>query len=235
MQRVLITGTSRGIGLALARAYAERGDQVFATARHPERSDALQALIRAHAGQVIPIQLDVTDAASISTAAEQVRQHTAALDILINNAGINPEEPRYERFGQLQADAMLSVLATNSVAPMLVLQAFHGLLVNGDNPRVANISSSMGSIELRRSGGSLSYCASKAALNMLTHGLAFQLRGDGVTAIALDPGWVQTDMGGRSASLRPEESANGCMRVIDGLTTRDAGRYLVWNGGEHPW
>lgn len=235
MENVFITGANRGIGLGLTQHYLVHGRRVFATARTPENADALHALKTTYGDNLHILPLIVTDETSIADCVVATSRLTDSLDILINNAGINPETPAHETFGKLQSEAMQAVLLTNSIAPMLVAQGLYPLLKNGTNPRIANTSSSMGSISMRRSGGSLSYCASKACLNMLTRGLAFKVKPDGVTAVALDPGWVRTDMGGSGASLSVEQSAEGCFTVIDGLTLNDAGRYLVWDGSEHNW
>ncbi len=231
--RVLITGASRGIGLELARQCVARGEQVFAGARNPETAHELQRLAKLY--DLTVISLDVTDEDSIAAAVNTVSTKTDALDVLINNAAINPETPAYETFGELQAEAVLQVLHTNTVAPLIVAQAFMDLLSKGANPRLINISSDMGSIAGRSYGGSHSYCMSKAALNMASRGLAHDLRRRNVIVIALDPGWVQTDMGGASASLTPHESVSGILRVIDSLTLKDSGKYYDYRGGQHQW
>lgn len=235
MERVLITGANRGIGLALARQYLARGDRVFAAVRRPDAAADLHTLAAQYGDRLFITALDVRDVDSIAACADAVRARTDALDILLNNAGINPEYDPYETFGRLEAAAMLEVLHTNSVAPMLVAQAVYDLLKRGDRPRIANFSSDMGSLTWKTSGGSLSYCASKAALNMFTRGLAPTAIRDGVIAIALDPGWVQTDMGGPGAEITPDASAMGIINVLDNLTRADAGRYLNYAGDENPW
>jgi NAD(P)-dependent dehydrogenase (short-subunit alcohol dehydrogenase family) len=231
--RIFITGANRGIGLALTQQALARGDQVFAGARHPDTAHQLHRLVKQYPLTVLP--LDVTNEQTIALAAQAVRDHTSAIDVLINNAAINPETPPYETFGQLEAAAILEVLHTNTVAPLLVAQAFLPLLSKGENPRLINISTEMASLENRTYGGSHSYCMSKAALNMASRGLASDLRARKIVVIALDPGWVRTDMGGPSATLAPHESANGILKVIDNLTMKDNGKYLDYRGGQHPW
>lgn len=229
MERVLITGTNRGIGFELVRQYLARGARVYAGVRQSGSMGALSAL---NAPRLTIVRLDVTSATSLEMAREQVQE---PLDVLINNAAINPEQPAYEAFGQMQASALLDVLQTNSVAPLLVAQAFFPLLRQGANPRLINISSEMASLADKDYGGSYAYCMSKAALNMATRGLAADLRRAGIIVLALDPGWVRTDMGGAGATLSAEESVRGCLRVIDGLTPDDSGRFLNYAGQEHRW
>ncbi|MCA9895247.1 MAG: SDR family NAD(P)-dependent oxidoreductase, partial [Anaerolineae bacterium] len=95
-------------------------------------------------------------------------------------------------------------------------------------------SSGMGSIS-GSSGGSYAYRMSKAAINMAAKSLSVDLRDDGIIVIAMDPGWVQTDMGGPSASITVDTSTSGQWRVINGLSMADTGGYRIYDGGHHQW
>jgi len=238
MQRVLITGSGRGIGLEVARQYAQRGDLVLAGCRTIEQAPGLRRLVEEQGDRVRVVALEVTDAASIAAAVGQAHRHVEGLDVLINNAAINPGDAQVTGpDGQQLLDParILDVLRVNAVAPLLVAQAFIGLLRVGVNPRVVNISSGAGSLTYKTDGGDYSYSASKAALNMITRTFAFNVRGDGVTAVVIDPGWVKTDMGGPDAHLEPQQSAQGLLTVVDRLTIDDAGRYLSYDGAQLPW
>lgn len=232
MKRVLITGANRGLGLALAKESLARGYQVFATCRHPEEADELQALVDDHPERLTTLRLDVTDEESIDTSASAVEFQEGALDLLINNAGTNPDD---ERPGNLDAETMLYTFHVNALGPMLVAQRHLDLLRAGDDPKILNISSTSGSLTEKSSGGGYSYCGSKAALNMLTRALAFDLESDGIIVVAIHPGWVQTDMGGSAAPLAPAESARGVLDVAEGLTAADAGAFYTYEGQEAPW
>ncbi len=235
MTTIFITGTNRGIGLELVRQYTEETDaHIFATCRNRMAAYQLNSIASAHPDRVTIITLEVTDGDSIDTAVDVVSQHSDAIDIFVNNAAINPQNPSQD-FGEQTAAQMLDILNVNSVAPLMLVQAFADLIKRGDNPRIINISSNMGSIEGRTYGGDYAYCASKAALNMTTRGLAADLGKYGVTTISLDPGWVQTDMGGPRATLTTEESARGVRQVIDGLTIADNGHYYRYDGSALPW
>jgi len=239
MQRVLITGAGRGIGLELARQYAARGDRVLAGCRDIERAPGLSALIDQHRDQVSVLPLEVTDAASLTAAVQQAHRAVEGLDILINNAAINPGDATVEGpDGQRLLDdtSTLEVFNINVVAPVRVAQAFTSLLTHGTAPRVINISSGAGSLTDATDGGDgYSYAASKAALNMITRTYAWTVRDQGITAVMIDPGWVKTDMGGAGADLAPEESGRGLLAVIDGLTPEGTGRFLRYDGSEVPW
>lgn len=238
MQRVLITGAGRGIGLELARQYAARGDRVLAGCRDLERAAGLRALVDQHPGAVTVLPLEVTAAASLEGAVRQAHQAVDGLDILINNAAINPGDATVAGpDGQALLDEArtLEVLRVNVVAPVRVAQAVTPLLQAGTHPRVVNISSGAGSLTQATEPDEYSYGASKAALNMVTRTFAWNVRDRGITVVMIDPGWVKTDMGGPGAQLAPEESARGLLRVIDGLTPEDTGRFLRYDGSEVPW
>jgi NAD(P)-dependent dehydrogenase (short-subunit alcohol dehydrogenase family) len=240
MQRILITGSNRGIGLDLTRRYLERGEQVFATCRNPQSASDLQQLAAQYADRLSILALEVTDEASIAECVRQVGAQVDGIDMLLNNAGILPggvaaREPNIGTFGQIEAAAMLRVFEVNAVAPVMIAQAFADLLRKGDQPRLINFSSDAGSITRRNNGCDYSYPASKAALNMLTRCLSGDFRGDQVIAVALHPGFIKTDMGGPNARLTLDEALPDLMRVIDGLKLEDTGQFFNWDGTKVPW
>jgi NAD(P)-dependent dehydrogenase (short-subunit alcohol dehydrogenase family) len=228
----LITGANRGLGLAFARESLARGHRVFATCRHPDEADELQAMTAEHPDLLTILHLDVTGEETIEAAARAVRSQEGALDLLINNAGTNPSG---ERLGNLDAETMLHTYRVNSVGPMLVTQAHLDLLRAGDDPKILNISSTSGSLARKSSGGGYSYSSSKAALNMLTRALAFDLQSDDVIVVAIHPGWVRTDMGGEAAPVAPTESVRGVLDVADDLCQEDTGLFFTYEGRQAPW
>ena len=232
MERILITGAGRGIGLELARHYLERGDLVLATARNLDAAADLQALAAQHGEHCHLLPLDVTDESAIVAVAAQAGALVDGLDVLINNAGVFP---RNERPETLDAQVLLQTLHTNAVAPLIVVRELLPLLRRGQRPRILNITSQLGSLTRRASGRCYSYCSSKAALNMLTRSLAFDLQDDGITAVVVHPGWVQTDMGGAHAPVLVGESARGIIALADGLLPEQTSKFLTWDGREHAW
>lgn len=233
MQKILITGSNRGIGLALVKEYLSRGNvQIFATCRNPDKAEELQKL--AADNPVIVIPLDVNDEESITASVNLVKQNTDSLDLLINNAGINPREDSVRHFGSLKASNIEHVLTSNSISPLIVTQAYVPLLKKGNHPRVVMVSSQMGSIA-RAGSSSLAYRMSKAAMNMSAKVLSQILASEGITVITTHPGWVQTDMGGSSAPVRPVDSAAGLAEVIGGLSAADNGKFFNYTGEEIPW
>ncbi|MBE7210875.1 MAG: SDR family oxidoreductase [Gluconacetobacter diazotrophicus] len=230
MTRYLITGANRGLGLEFTRQLLARGDSVIACCREPDAAKALQELTDSADDRLTVRELDVTDADAIA----ELPNDLPAFDVLINNAGIAAPE---ERYGAFDAGMMTRVLFVNSIAPMLVTQALTPLLERGGKePKVVCITSELGSItQAQGLSFGLSYGMSKAALNMGVKKLGSELKRRGIAVIAMHPGWVQTDMGGKNATLQPEESIRGMLGIIDKLTTADNGRYLTYAGKELPW
>lgn len=237
MKNILITGANRGIGFELARQFAQQGGtHVFATCRTPSRADELQALATQHPTSLTVLQLDITDEASIDAAVNEVTAVAGTLDVLINNAGISPRAREHQSrdLGQLSLAHVTEVISTNAVAPLIVTQSFRGLLSAAVNPRVVMISSGLGLLQ-RAGGGSYAYRISKAAMNMAARSLALDAAMEGIITIALNPGWVQTDMGGEHAAITPAHSVRGMLALIGRLSQEDNGKIFQYDGAEPPW
>ncbi len=108
-------------------------------------------------------------------------------------------------------------------------------LRKGSHSRVLNVSTGMGSIADNTSGGAFSYRMSKAALNMATRNLAHALRSDGIAVVAVNPGWVKTDMGGGGATMPVDESARRLLAIFDSLDLSASGSFLNYDGTAFPW
>ena len=235
----LVTGAGRGLGLALARQLVEAGYHVIGTAREPARYPVLAELGATGSFEALP--LDVSASASIETLAGAVAGSVDALDVLINCAGINsmsnaPHSKESSlRLGSLSQSSLMNQMKVNAVGPVLVAQALLPLLEAAKGARVLHVSSWLGSIANKSSGGNYGYCASKAALNMLNRALAADLRERGIVSIVVNPGWVRTSMGGENAKLSAEESAAGMLRTLEAASLEESGRFLQWDGTEHPW
>ncbi len=217
---VLITGANRGIGLELARQMAARGRKVIGTARRPEEAAELQKVAKV-------IALDVADEASVEAMAKEVGDE--AVDVLFNNAGVSSKSPKLE---VCTKEELTRVLAINSIGPVLVTKAMLGNVRKGERKLVVNVTSQLGSIA-RNEGGSYGYRASKAALNMFTSCMAKEHKD--VTFIAMHPGWVQTDMGGKNAPLKVEESVSSMLLALERVGTADSGSFLNFDGTTIPW
>lgn len=229
MTTALITGANRGLGLALATRYAAKSEaRVIAVARDVDGAEDLQRLVHASDGRVRAVRADVADPASIEALTTEVGD--TKIDLLVNNAGV----PSRAGFGEISPSELHDVFAVNTFAPLLVTQALAKRLARG--AKVVNITSVLGSIEQGRGdAGYLVYGMSKAALNMLTVKLAAALHDRDIAVLALHPGWVQTRMGGSSAAITVDRSADGMMAVIDALDLADSGSYLAYDGSTIPW
>lgn len=239
MDTVLLTGANRGLGREFTRQLVQRGARVVATCRRPRAATSLQALAEAHPDRVLPIRLDVADPASIDDAIRWLEAHVEQIDLLINNAGIHGGGGT-DRWGALDQETLIRVFRVNAAGPALLVQRATALLAAAEDrthpPTVVNVTSQLGSIaEVSGRAAWYSYRASKAALNMLTRLMAFELKHKGIIAVALHPGWVQTDMGGPHADLTPAESVAGMLAVIESLTPDDSGTLRTWDGGTLPW
>jgi NAD(P)-dependent dehydrogenase (short-subunit alcohol dehydrogenase family) len=230
VETVLITGCSRGIGLALAREMAARGWRVLAGARHPSAAHALQEEARnATPGSIDILSLDVRHDESVQSAAEEAMVKVRGLDVLVNNAGVLPEEGN-EPLEHLPLECFEQAFAVNVVGVARVTRIFLPLLTRAAHPRVINISSLAGSISEKEDSRNYCYSSSKAALNMLTRAMAAELRPRGVTVVAVTPGWVKTELGGPNAKLTAEESARSVAATIGRISHHDAGHFLDRDG-----
>lgn len=220
MARVLITGANRGIGLAYARLYAARGDEVIAACR--QGSKPLEDL-----GVRIVPGADVTRDAALAAVAETLAGQT--LDVLIANAGVLEED----ELDTLDFDRIRKQLEVNAVGPLRTVTAFRSLLKRGS--RVALMTSRMGSIADNTSGGYYGYRMSKAALNAAGKSLALDLASAGIMVAILHPGYVRTDMTAGHGALDSDESARMLIQRIDELSPATSGTFWHANGDVLPW
>ena len=225
----VITGANRGIGFELSAQYLAEGWQVYACSRQPDAARKLQALSANPALRLC--QLDVTDWASVKGLA--IRLASTPVDILINNAGLFGGDR--QSFGNLDYDRWLQVLDVNTLGPYRVSTALADSVARSTHRTIVNLSSSMASIQDYSSGGGYIYRSSKIALNMVTVNLAHDLKPRGITVLAVDPGWVRTDMGGPNAELDPEQSATGIRAVLEQSSVATSERFVSWENKTHAW
>ena len=228
---ILITGADRGIGLALVRHYAEKGQSVVATSRRAEPSDELSDLTKNYAGRIRLMSLDVADEESISQFGDEIRNREITFATVISNAGVSVAED----FGLWTAEGFTTNFLVNAVGPALLVQAIESSLESG--AKVVCISSGMGSIErnINPENGLDAYAASKCGLNILSRRLAEKLRPRGIIVMSLDPGWVRTDMGGPDAPTEIDDAVGKITLTIEKAGMGDAGSFLSNNGSRIPW
>ena len=232
MKTILITGANRGIGLELARQYALDGWRVFACCRHPEKSDALNKLAAQHPELIKVHALNVADHAQIERLGHALAGE--AVDVLINNAGIYPKSDT-GGFGRTDYKEWVTAFNINAMAPLKMVETLIKQIVRGKQKIIVTITSQMGSVADNSSGGNYLYRSSKAAANMVVKSLAVDLKDKGITAVAFNPGWVKTDMGGPNAMITVEQSVTGMRQVISSLGLANSGEFLGYDGQSIPW
>lgn len=231
MFTLLITGANRGLGLEFTRQYLQQGWKVIACCREPQLADALHALYTHYPNHLLIYRLDVANFPQVEQLSRQL--HDMPIDVLINNAGIYPKGK--EDFGSIDYAAWDEAFKINSMAPLKMAEEFIKQLLLGQQKKIVNITSKMGSIDDNTSGHHYLYRSSKTALNMVTKSLALDLASQEVTAVVLHPGWVQTDMGGSSAPTTVAQSIAGMRQVIDKLALTDSGKFYAFDGQEIAW
>jgi NAD(P)-dependent dehydrogenase (short-subunit alcohol dehydrogenase family) len=210
----VITGGNRGLGLATASALAGKGLTVVIASRDAAEGDAAA---RALGGSAVAAPLDVRDPASLAAFARTVDERFGGADVLVNNAGIYPDENRSVL--AVPPEQFRATMETNLLGPVALCQAFvPGMRTRGYG-RIVNVSSGLG--QLATMGDvAPSYAASKAALNALTRLVAGAVGGTNVLVNSADPGWVRTRMGGEQA---PRSIDEGIDTIVWLATLPDGG------------
>lgn len=239
----LVTGAYKGLGLEWCRQLGMDGYTIVLTARNMKKALEAAEKLQKEGITIIPKALDNSNEEEIVALALEVKKEFEQLDILINNAGINSKNSGDEalfmksfRLENLDTEEVLRHIRINSIAPIIMVKHFRQLLMKSEKPMVVNISSWLGSITKKDFGGHYSYATSKSALNMMNKALALELKQEGIISIVVNPGWVQTDMGGSKAPLTPKQSVRGIIdNVISKLQIDDTGKFFQWDGTEHAW
>jgi NAD(P)-dependent dehydrogenase (short-subunit alcohol dehydrogenase family) len=226
MKNVLITGAGRGIGLALAKEFSQKGYHVLGTYRDLKHAEELLRL--AKDGNITAVTADITDASSFGPLKKELEK-LGNIDILINNAGVIGN--KFGALSDVDAEDALNVFKVNTLGPLKIGQLAMPFLEKGGT--VAHITSLMGSIADNGSGGYYAYRMSKTALNMFNRCLAHDFPDH--TCLVLHPGWVQTDMGGANATVTKAESARGLCQVITQAKLSQSGMFFDYTGRELPW
>jgi NAD(P)-dependent dehydrogenase (short-subunit alcohol dehydrogenase family) len=200
----VITGANRGIGLETARQLLARGYRVALTGRDVIAVERARRALGSLAEAAISAQLDVTDPASITAASESIAAQWGRVDVLVNNAAVLLAEN--DDALSIAADTYRQTFETNVFGAIETCRAFVPGMAARGHGRVVNVSSGAGQLASMATYAP-AYSMSKAALNAWTRILAATYRAAGVLVNAVDPGWVRTDMGGRSASRSIEQGA----------------------------
>ncbi len=227
----LVTGANRGIGLETAKQLARRGFHVVIAARDEASGNLATKETEAFGGIATFLSLDVSDSKSIREAANRFANISDRLDVLINNAGIYPDEG--VTIANVPRSIMVRTFQTNTFGPLEVAQAFLPYLRHAGTSRIINISSGYGQLD-GMSPDVPSYCLSKLALNGVTIMLADALRTDGIAVNSMCPDWVRTTMGGAGATRSVEEGADTAVWLADEAPRELTGK-MFRDRREIPW
>jgi NAD(P)-dependent dehydrogenase (short-subunit alcohol dehydrogenase family) len=239
---VLITGSNSGIGLEFAREYAAKGWTVIATHRRDSIPETLKALSDKYANVRVE-RMDVSKLNEIDALA--ARLNNMPIDVLINNAGI-AELGEFrgigknldQAFGTLNYDQFDILTRVNVRGPIKVAEAFYPNVKASKQKKIIAISSAAGMVSTPQRGGMYWYGMNKAALNKLMVTLAADVRKDGVSVAMFHPGAVKVEKFAKldyPGMISPQESVSGMIKVIDGLTVDNTGRFWSHTGDTMPW
>jgi NAD(P)-dependent dehydrogenase (short-subunit alcohol dehydrogenase family) len=252
-QVALVTGANQGIGLQIAKELAAHGLTVLVGSRNLERGEAAaKTIVESTKGDARAIQLDVTDHASITAAAERIRKELGRLDVLVNNAAISntsklpgqsvQEYVRLNRPSNASLSEVRTIWETNVFGVLAVYQAMLPLLREAPAARIVNVSSGVGSLTMNADPASPyrqiflpGYSASKTALNAMTLAMAIELESTGIKVNAACPGHTKTNLNNYTGTQTVEEGAREAVRLAllgpDGPT----GTYSNAKLGTLPW
>jgi NAD(P)-dependent dehydrogenase (short-subunit alcohol dehydrogenase family) len=234
MPSVLITGTSRGLGLEFVRQYAEEGWDIHACARKP--SAELMELAKKHA-TIFVHELEVTDHAAVDALAAKLKD--IPLDLLINNAGVYGSAERNspdQSLAGMNYHSWRETFEVNTIAPYKLTQAFIPCLARTEGKVVLLTTGAASLSAMKESGRTTTiYQTTKTALNMAGICLANELKPKNITVLLLHPGWARTDMGGPSAPLSVEDSITSLRKVIASSGLRESATYRDYSGQKLPW
>jgi NAD(P)-dependent dehydrogenase (short-subunit alcohol dehydrogenase family) len=233
----LITGANKGIGLEVARQLGKAGWIVLLGARDAERGRAAESKLKAERLGARFVELDVIEPQTISLAASKIREEFGRLDVLVNNAGIVDSHDGPPSTASVEAVAR--IMGTNFFGTVAVTQAMLPLVRKSAAGKIVNVSSGLGS--LARHGNPtwdgryevLGYSSSKAALNMFTVQLAFELKNEGITVNSVGPGYTATDLNEHKGHQTVEQGAAEIVRLAL-LERGPTGGYFE-TAGSIPW
>jgi len=245
----LITGANQGVGLQVAKELVAHGYTVLVGSRTFEKGEAAAKGIGpdAHA-----VQLDVTDQASISAAAERIRKEFGRLDVLVNNAAISntgklpghsiEEYARLTRPSNVPLDEVRAVWETNVFGVLAVYQAMLPLLRESPAANIVNVSSGVGSLTVNadpayhyhKMFGPV-YPASKAALNAITLAMMIELESTGIKVRLVSPAFTSTNLNNYAGTESVEDGSREVVRVALLGPDDPAGTFTRWENTNIPW
>ena len=230
----LITGANKGIGFEVARQLARSGWTVLVAARNEELGMEAVAKLRADGLDVHFVLIDLDEHRTAQTASAAIQTQFGKLDLLVNNAGVSGKADGPP--SKVSLSDVETVMRTNFLGNVAVTQAMLPLLQQAKKAQIINVSSELGCIGQQTNLDwkyspvkVLAYCASKAALNMLTVQLAYEFRDANISVNSVNPGYTATDLNGHSGPQTVEEGAAEIVRLAL-LDAPPTGKFLETKG-----
>jgi NAD(P)-dependent dehydrogenase (short-subunit alcohol dehydrogenase family) len=231
-----ITGADRGLGLALSKVHLRQGYTVFAGSYMPDWPE-LTELKKEYEKELIIVPLDVSNLASVQSAAEIISKQTDRLDVVINNAAIFKDRSG-NIFEEQNYEDMHNLYNTNTLGPLRVTHSVISLLLKGEQKSLVNISSEAASIEENWRTEGFGYSMSKTALNMQCAILQEHLQEYDIKVLAFHPGYVRSYIKGEfneEATVEASDSAEGIYKVIQEQKDIKGHMYFDYQGRQMPW
>jgi NAD(P)-dependent dehydrogenase (short-subunit alcohol dehydrogenase family) len=225
MKTIVISGANRGIGLELTRVFA-KDNRVYALCRNNFPTSELN-------DHITVVKLDITNESAIQEFADELNNKNIAVDLLINNAGIDGGDDN--KNVQVDVKSLTEVFVTNTVGPMMLSLNLKPALERADHPAMLAVSSRMGTHALLNEYNAewWPYSASKAALSLAVS--AFAIRSPAIKSISVHPGWVKTRMGGTEAAIESVDSAQGIKKLYETIDELETGKLYNYDGTLMDW
>ena len=236
MATVFITGTNKGLGYEFVRQYLKLGYKVIATCRNIAHADNLNNLSSIFSDKLKLVEMDLNDVDSVKNLSETLKNDV--IDIFISNAATNLgyiSNKEKNIFGAIDEKIWIEVLKLNCVMPLMIAQQLKKNILSGVEKKIIFMSAKTASIEDNISGGMYMNRSTRTALNQVVKSLSIDLEKDHVNVLAMSPGWVKTDSGGKGALIDVKTSVDGMINVISKLNRESSGSFMDYKGEIIPW
>ena len=236
MATVFITGTNKGLGYEFVRQYLKLGYKVIATCRNIAHADNLNNLSSNFSDKLKLVEMDLNDVDSVKNLSKTLKSNV--IDIFISNAATNLgyiSNKEKNVFGAIDEKIWIEVLKLNCVMPLMIAQQLKKNILQGVEKKIIFMSAKTASIEDNISGGMYMNRSTRTALNQVVKSLSIDLEKDHVNVLAMSPGWVKTDSGGKGALIDVKTSVDGMINVISKLTRESSGSFMDYKGEIIPW
>ena len=236
MATIFVTGTNKGLGYEFVRQYLKLGYKVIATCRNISHANNLISLRSISSDKLKLVEMDLNDVGSVKNLSKILKNDV--IDIFISNAATNLgyiSNKEKNIFGAIDEKIWMEVLKLNCVMPLMIAQQLKENILNGVEKKMVFMSAKTASIKDNSSGGMYINRSTRTALNQVVKSLSIDLEKDHVNVLAMSPGWVKTDSGGKGALIDIKTSVVGMINVISKLNRESSGSFMDYKGEIIPW